>query len=449
MNLFFSLFSIFIIILLVLTKQHKYLIFFICLSVFTDVFYIEIGPVLYLNHIIGILFFPFLLIAYSNKKLISFSKLVFFQLKPLFINFIYLFLLGILFGFIFPWTDGPSYRTYWQESQGRTIITIIRLFIEILGALYIIWCIFKNKVDLRFIIYSIGWITFVSFSVGIIEYLAGEPIFRSIFQKSPKILPDRYLGLCGEPKNFGRNASLSYILLLFYYIKFEKKKILLFFILISTISVFLSFSASTYILFASFNIFLLFERKNLKLFFWAIPLFFILVNLVQSNEMFDEARWKMEKALTGNDIRSDSINDNNIISRFDVFDFLALLFLVNNPKYLIIGTGPNLISIPASIYVTDFIEFDTYAKDGGIDSVPNVMFNNVLSSSGIIGIILYFIFFFRLFKSSKSDKAGFCKDLVIITIIFNMVIFGFSMYFLSGIIIGLICKYQINNRLTN
>jgi hypothetical protein len=419
------------------------------LSVFTDVFYIEIGPVLYLNHIIGILFFPFLLIAYSNKKLISFSKLVFFQLKPLFINFIYLFLLGILFGFIFPWTDGPSYRTYWQESQGRTIITIIRLFIEILGALYIIWCIFKNKVDLRFIIYSIGWITFVSFSVGIIEYLAGEPIFRSIFQKSPKILPDRYLGLCGEPKNFGRNASLSYILLLFYYIKFEKKKILLFFILISTISVFLSFSASTYILFASFNIFLLFERKNLKLFFWAIPLFFILVNLVQSNEMFDEARWKMEKALTGNDIRSDSINDNNIISRFDVFDFLALLFLVNNPKYLIIGTGPNLISIPASIYVTDFIEFDTYAKDGGIDSVPNVMFNNVLSSSGIIGIILYFIFFFRLFKSSKSDKAGFCKDLVIITIIFNMVIFGFSMYFLSGIIIGLICKYQINNRLTN
>jgi hypothetical protein len=448
MNLFFSLLSLFIILILVLKKHHKSLVFLICLSVFTDVFYIEIGPVLYFNHVIGVLIFPLLLVFFSKKNVINLYKIVFYHLRPLIINFIYLCFLGVLLGFIFPWSDSPSYRTYWQESQGRTIVTLVRLFIEILGALYIFWCIFKSKVELRFIIYSIGWILLLSFFVGILEHSVGQPIFRSILQKSPKILPDRYLGLCGEPKNFGRNAALAYILLFFYYIKYEKKKIILFFIFISIVSVFLSFSASTYLLFALFNIFLLLERKNFKLIFLALPIFLFFFNLFQTNEMFEEANWKMQKALTGNDIRSDSISENILISRFDIFDFLALLFLLNNPKFLIFGVGPNLISIPASIYVSDFIEFDSYTKDGGIDSVPNVMFNNVLSSSGIIGIILYFIFFCRLFKSSKYDKVGFCRDLIIITIIFNMVFFGFSFYFLSGIILGLICKYQIENNLT-
>jgi len=368
-------------------------------------------------------------------------------LRPLWINFIYLIFLGIIFGFLFPWTDDSSYRLWTQGAQGRAIITLVRYLNEFFIALYFFWIIRTNKINLHYVVYAIGWVTFISFSIALIEYAAG-PIFRLNFLDSPNIISDRFFGLNNEPKVFGRNSALAYIIILFFYLKIERNRKLLFFIIINAIGVILSLSASAYVMFAVFTIYLLIDQKRLKLlmvvFLFTITSFFVL----QNNPIFnDSTKMKIEKVFTGSS--SDfSSTELAFISRFDIFDHLALLFLYDNPKYILTGTGPNLISIPASKYVGDFTAYSFYAQIGGIDSVPNVMINNVLANSGLIGLFLFFLFFTKLFRYSKSDRTGFSKNMIVIILISNMIYFNVVLLLFSGIIVGYIDVMKIN-KVTN
>jgi hypothetical protein len=152
---------------------------------------------------------------YFNKRLKAITLPTCVVLKPLWINFIYLIFLGVIFGFLFPWTDDTSYRLWSQGSEGRTIITLVRYLNEFIIALYFFYIIRTNKIRLHYVVYSIGWVTFISFSVAIIEYAIG-PIFRSSFLDSPNILTNRIMGLNNEPKIFGRNSALAYILFCFF-----------------------------------------------------------------------------------------------------------------------------------------------------------------------------------------------------------------------------------------
>jgi len=340
-----------------------------------------------------------------------------------------------------------GYRTWTQQASGRSVVTLVRYLSEFCIALYLAWTILTNKVNMQFIIKAIGWITVVSFLVGIFEYVSGFPLIRSLIQDTPKILADRFLGLCGEPKTFGRNAALAYVIILAYYLKIEKNKKLLFFIIINTLAIILSLSASTFILFALFNIFILANTRKLQVLFLILPLAFVGYWLIRDNPVFEETKIKIDKALLGSEDLLEYSNTATgamaVVSRFDIFDHLGYIFLLNNPVYFLTGTGPNLISIPASEYVADYPMYSFYAEIGGIDSVPNVMFNNVLAASGIMGLILFTVFFYRLYEFAKTDKTGFSKNLVVIALIFNMVYFSIVLLFLTGVIVGILCRQHL------
>ncbi|MGO4709157.1 hypothetical protein AB4Y90_08570, partial [Chryseobacterium sp. 2TAF14] len=235
------------------------------------------------------------------------------------------------------------------------------------------------------------------------------------------------------------------VIILAYYVKVEKNSKLLFFIIVNTLTVILSLSASTFILFIMFNVYILTSTRKLYLLFLVAPLFFTGYLIINSNPIFEQTKNKMDKAIFGSDDLAEYTDSNSsgamaVISRFDIFDHLAYVFLLKNPQYMITGTGPNLISLPASRYVGDYRQYNTYAEAGGIDSVPNIMFNNVLAASGIVGIILFTVFFIRLYKFSSVDKSGFSKNLVVVTVIFSMVYFNIVLLFLTGIIVGILCK---------
>lgn len=448
MNLVLSAFFFIVIIIAFLEKKYNILFLLSILSVFSDIFYFDFGAKVLLIHFIGFLVIPLVLRVYIKKHLSNFGNSTFFILRPLFLNLFYLLILGVLFGFLIPWSDNSVYRSWAQQSQGRTIITLVRYINELFVVLYIIWVVSTNRVNLKFIINTIGWIAFISFIIGFIEYTVGS-VIRRIIQDDPNILSSRFLGLCGEPKIFGRNSALAYIILLFYYIKIERNKKFLFFILISALGVLLSLSASAFIMFALFNMYFLFEQKKFKYVVLSIVIFILASFALNKVEQFSSTRFKIEKALIGTDkfqnyTYEDSIG-MSIISRFDIFDHLALLFLLENPVYAFTGTGPNLISIPASENVGDFVRYSTYAETGGIDSVPNVMFNNVLASSGIIGILLYLLFFKRLYTYARYDSNRYAKDLVVIALIFNMIFFSIVLLFLAGITIGIVNKQILDS----
>lgn len=413
-----------------LRRKHKVLVFICILSIFADNFRVNIGPSLLLANCIGFLMLPIVLKdSYLFRKVNRFFR-------PLWLEFFYLVLLGYIFGFLFPWeTFNADYRLWTQQAGGRTVITLFRLLNELIFSYYIVWCFITRKIDLKFIVYSIGYISVISFAVGFADYLIGYSFKANFFYMVPE-LSNRFLGLNGEPKMFGRNSALAYSIFLLYYLTREKDKKLLIFMVINVIGVLLSLSASSFILFLLLNVAVLFNKIKpvyVAFLFLLVPLFYILVN---ENPFFKEnTQYKIEKAIIGSDIKVIP-DEPQFFSRFDIFDRLGLVFLYENPNYAITGVGPNLISIPASAYVNSLPEYSTFAERGGIDSVPNIMINNVIARSGLLGVIVFLYFYIRLYRFSKLDKTGFTRALVFISFIFNMVYFSIVFAFLTALIIG-------------
>jgi hypothetical protein len=75
-----------------------------------------------------------------------------------------------------------------------------------------------------------------------------------------------------------------------------------------------------------------------------------------------------------------------VAGRFEVFDASAIRFLGYNPGYLLLGTGPGLISLPASNYVPGVAR---YIYGDRIDSVPHTGLISTLADSGVVGLVLW------------------------------------------------------------
>lgn len=422
---------VFAIIAIALLKQrHRTLVIICLLSIFADNFRVNFGPSLLLANCIGFLALP--IVLRDNYIFTRVNQLY----RPLWLEFFYLILLGYIFGFLFPWeTFNSDYRMWTQQAAGRTIITLFRLLNELIFSYYVVWCFITKKIDLKFIVYSIGYISVISSAVGFADYLIGYSFKTRFFYMVPE-LSNRFLGLNGEPKMFGRNSALAYAIIFLYYLTREKDKKLIIFMVVNVIGVLISLSASSFILFLLLNVAVLFNKIKpiyVAFLFLLAPLSYILVN---DNPFFEEnTQYKIEKAIMGGDAKVIP-NEPQLFSRFDIFDRLGLVFLYENPEYALSGTGPNLISIPASAYVDSLPEYSSFAERGGIDSVPNIMINNVIARSGILGVILFIFFYIRLFRFSKGDKTGFSKAIVVISLIFNMVYFSIVLAFLTALVIG-------------
>lgn len=434
---------VFLIITFAFLRRKHYLLVTLCiLSIFADNFRFNIGPSLLIANMVGFLVIPIVLKdTYIFKHI---NRII----RPLWWELLYLIFLGYIFGFLLPWDSlNSDYRLWNQKAGGRSVVTIFRLISEFFLAYYIIWCFVKKKINLKFIVYVIGYISFCSIIIGLMDFFTGY-WFKSNFLFFNPSLANRFLGLNGEPKVLGRNSALAYALILLYYFTHQKDKKLIVFIVTNALGVIMSLSASAIILFMVLNLVVFFNRLKPTFFIFFTFISLIISFALQNNPFVTEAettRLKIEKALYG--IENKVIPDEpKFFSRFDIFDRLGLVFLYENPKYLFIGTGPNLISIPASKYVHSLPEYSSYAKQGGIDSVPNVMINNILARSGIIGIIFFTIFYVRLFSFSKLDKTGFSKSVVFISFFFNMVYFSIVLLFLTSVIVGYIYTFRSNSK---
>jgi hypothetical protein len=170
-----------------------------------------------------------------------------------------------------------------------------------------------------------------------------------------------------------------------------------------------------------------------------IPVLFISFFLIKQNEFFQDNTFsKIEAVLrfTGGEQSTfyeekvDS-DEPDLFKRFEVFDRAALNFLYRHPFYWIVGTGPNLISIPASPYIT---ETNKSIYGSTIDSVPHSFIINLISRSGVIGLFLWTVAFLKfrkqLLNCMKSQKVFF-YGLIVSQLLVSSILF----YFFLGIIL--------------
>ena len=78
---------------------------------------------------------------------------------------------------------------------------------------------------------------------------------------------------------------------------------------------------------------------------------------------------------------------HEIVYRMEIFDTAAALFFAANPWYGIVGTGPGLVSLPA----TPFMPVSPYTigyVDTGLNSPPTMGWLLELSNGGVIALVL-------------------------------------------------------------
>jgi hypothetical protein len=317
---------------------------------------------------------------------------------------------GVLFGFIVPFDDPfASYRTFTQQASMRAIISFSRMLLEFFSIILVVYWLTNKLVTLKAIINYFAIVVISSVIIGFAIYYF-PLIFRPIFPNfAHHFIGTRFTGLVGEPRTFGRFCSFALIFLL-YYFRFGKKNTMNLAIILSSLGVVISLSASAYIVTMVGMSMLFLLRRNFASF--AIVIVFSLVGFVFLSEDEFFKNTTMEKINSVISIEHDEkiekrINEPGLFTRFEIFDRAALNFLYNNPEYFLFGVGPNLVSIPASQYLPpEFVNSEVYGN--GINSVPTTFFVNILARSGFFGLFLQLLFFVFIYKRLKNKSSRYC-----------------------------------------
>lgn len=414
-------------------NKYNILLFLLVLSLFGDIFEFRIGVALKLHHFIVLLSLPRLLVYYFRS--IHLKKYI----KYLVVEFALILILGVIFGFIFQFDDPyAASRTFTQTSAMRAIISSVRMLLELSTIILVIYWINTKKINLDLIIKTISIVLIINVTVAVIDFYSGF-IIKNFINYDGRNLQGRFLGLSGEPRGFGRYCSFSLIFLLFFRPTHFAilRKVALY---LSIIGVILSFSASSILITIVGLSIYLYSQREFKLVFISIVLMFIAFGFLKTNEFFQTDTFTKINMVIGSNENNKkekvSLDEPDIFSSFEVFDRAALNFFYHHPGYLLFGTGPNLISIPASPYLT--LEAAAI-YEYGINSVPHSMFVNILSRSGIIGIVLNILFFIVVFKkiNVKRNKYFF-SAIFIMSLLVGTSIF----YFYIGLTIAPIIRYD-------
>jgi len=429
MSFYLSIFLILLTIVLFLRSKKSALIYFYVFAVTNSALQFDIGVAFKVYHIIVILMIPRIVKFYRQS----------FQIrnitKPLVLEYCLMLFLGIIFGFILKFKDPyEEFRMFTQRAEMRSIISSFRIFIELFSILLFAYWFAMKRLNFELLIRILSTIVIINLLIAIFFYINSNEIFQYLFPND-RIAYNygRFNGLGGEPRAFGRTNAFILLILLFVTTG-SSYKIRLYGIICSLIGVLLSMSASAYIV-CLIGLLIYAIYQNIKFSLYISIIILIVYNVViSSNEKFHSTNRKIQIVLSNTeDHEKVSSDEPEFFARFELFDRAALNFFYHYPLYVIFGVGPNLISIPASDYVTPYVK-NTAIYSYGLNTAPATFLVNTISRTGIIGLILWIIFFIALFR--KINKPDFRKLLVAL-ILMNFLTNSNIFFMVVGCLIGL------------
>jgi len=420
-------------------NNHKGMVILVLISEINDLFVLNIvGVKLPVWAVIVIINIPWILSNYSKllkEKIFS----------SLFYEYYYLIVLAIIFCFVFPWTSDVE-RAWNQGPIGRSMVSLIRLFCELMSLFYIYVLIASKKIKWVFLRNRFAIVVILSVIIAIIDYFTNYQ-FRHILFKVGDV-PHRFLGFCGEPRFFGRTCLYTFVFFVCAFNTIEKKytfsrKLILTACVVACLGAFLSMSVSAIaLLLLSINIYTLLNLKKYFIFLTLVGTVLYFANINTFIKFDSNVQSRIDKISKGNE--EDRINNEPVLfTRLEVFDRAAMNFLYNNKIYAVTGTGPNLISIPASNYLS---RRDKTIYENQINSVPHTGAINVFARSGLIGLFLIVLFMFRIINASRKYKFSF-QTIIIHSLIF-LIIYDALYFMLIGISIGYF-KLQLSKSISN
>lgn len=421
-----------------ISLKVKMLLFLYVFSLCNDLLVIPLGFTMPLHQLITLFLVPKVL---RLLKELDFARYI---MRPLWFEWRYLLVLSFIFGLVIPWEYMDYLRTFTQTALPRSIISVCRFFLEICSIIVPLVFIIRYRLSLEVLLNFVAYAILLTFGIAIIDFVLGFPI-KSLL--GARLIELRITGLNGEPRSFGKIMLMGFVIITFAKAKFKSKPLFIVTQLVTIVGLLLSSSASA--LFAFFVVIL-----PISLFFWKKELLIIpatlailvlpnvdaiIESLVSSDIITEKTLGKIEAVVGEERVENDDTTvrggfiEPEFFKRFEIFDRAALNFLYDEPLYFFIGTGPNLISIPSSEYVNDY-DRSTYGEV--INSVPHTFLINVLSRSGIIGVVLVLLVFFlrmsrQLHSNNLTAELRFFWQLFFV----NLLIANSLYYFTIGLIL--------------
>lgn len=363
------------------------------ISVMANEFYLQIfgSSRLLLASYISLVVFPFIFPSFLAELRTKRFSVV----RAFFIEFLLLISLALFFNFISPLEGAENTTSFNTGIAGRSILGGIRIFSDFALMVFIIF-MFKNKIiDILFFAKTIFIITLVHIPVTIFDFIFHYPI-KSLFI-SDIYDSSRPHGFCHEPKGLGRLTFGAMLLFISYALSDQTfRKELKYAIWVLGLLVLVSFSASAFLAgIMTFLCILLLTTNIRNLSRTAIVmgvLAFVVFGLSKLG-IFQEITLKKIDFALGFITRDKRPDEPAIFTFLEVFDRSAAYFFIKNPEYLFFGTGPNLVSIPATHYMSGYYSSFMDRADG----LPQTVIYYI-SRSGLVGVAIFTNIFINLRK---------------------------------------------------
>ena len=440
MSLIVSVLFVLMIMVFILEKNFSGLITLILLSLLGNMFFFNFfGSRIIIFQLISLLYFPFIIKYMPSKKILSI-------ISGIKLEYILLILLGVLYGFIIPWDDNSTVRAWNQIASGKAIVALVNIFSNILLVYLTIFLFLKNRVHLIKFLNILSVLVIIISVTAFLDKFFNYPIYKLFFGGN-SITPHikgRLLGFSHEPRALGRMMVQIWVYLFIYKTHGFKFKYSNLSLIMGFLVILFSFSFSSYFIFLlSIIIFFkknIFKIKLTSLLVISLGLYLCSIFILKNDIVKNSFLYKYKITTEGRGESSQMHGEPKIFTQFEIFDRAALNFLYRNPEFLFFGTGPNLISIPASKYVSDDSK---ETMSGLIVGIPNSSIINLISRSGIIGLFLYLIVFIKVYRYLGENKL--LKNLFII-VVANFIFVNTSWIYFS---IGFVLAQQFNTNLNN
>jgi hypothetical protein len=376
-------------IILLWTKRERWLLGWVCVTFFLQIFDTVIITNLPAGRIVGLLYLPVAL-----KQLKEWSRLK--PVKAWAINYIYLLVLAVFFGLIWPWPDITLARPFTLTAPGRGLIYSVRLLSDLSLTIFIANQI-RRPGSLLYLGRAMVLGSTMTAVVGLCYFVSKIDLYYLITGLGEQGLKiERARGLSIEPRALGLACAYGIMILLLGRKRLFKPWIALVFLNLAGLMI--TYSASSLALLVSgvISAGLFFTNRERGTVILTLALAGLLVfgaSLYMPNQFqsaIETIRLRLDPDYKLSDMPPGDFGQE-VAYRLDVFDACALLFLLDEPLYALIGAGPGMVSLPASYYVPPGLYSFIWNPSIGINSPPSHGLLLELTNSGLPGLIIWFV----------------------------------------------------------
>lgn len=306
--------------------------------------------------------------------------------------------LAILYGWLVPWDDGNVVRDWNQRAAGRSVVSLARQFADAALMVYVAYRTREARARDWVLLGLVAGLA-ANALVAFIDLTTGARAVVAIFTGTDIAHTSRQGGLNVEPRALGRIAAVGLALALAMPMRRKLRlglagtAVVCLALAASTSAIVgLGFAVGAYALVGGATS----DVRRLLVTAATVSVAVGVIAATWGGEVNEDVKERVETLSHSSDAEP---GEPELVARLEVFDRAAARFLLANPEHAIIGTGPDLISLPASSYVAGSAR-SIYGER--IDSVPHTWLISTIANGGLLGLVLMGVFAIGLAREART-----------------------------------------------